>query len=167
MNLDYSSCNTFYAWVILMVDMIYRAWWSNNQPCCFISKTLRVLVSLIQRFITWISHISLPSPALSPLPLSCKPPPQIPHIPQAYLEEWVWGAWVKAELGALYSACQGCVHLETSLEKSGSGRFTFLTWPEFQYRSTPRHPKSPPEIKAGCIKKNLWVGFIRHADGPP
>lgn len=101
-----------------------------------------------------LTHLTPISCSVSPPPLM-QTPPQIPHIPQAYLEEWVWGAWVKAELGALYSACQGCVHLETSLEKSGSSRFTFLTWPEFHYRSTPRYPKSPPEIKAGCIKKNL------------
>lgn len=51
------------------------------------STTQSLQSSPIRKFITWIS-LYLP---LSPLPLLCPPPQQIPHIPQAYLEEWVGG----------------------------------------------------------------------------
>lgn len=72
-----------------MDQRVFRALRGNNSPCCSLYNT-ESLVSLIQKIYNLnLTHLTQ-SPTLSPPPLMFTPP-RIPHIPQAYLEEWVGG----------------------------------------------------------------------------
>lgn len=113
-----------------------------------------------------LSCLTLISHSVFPPPLTYLPPDS-PHSSSLSWRMDLGGlgkVWIRSPLLCMSRLCAPW----TSLEKSGSVRFTFLTWPEFHYRSTSYHPKSPqPEIKACCIKRNLWVGLIRNATRSP
>lgn len=122
----------------------------------------RNLLSLIHRFTTWISHISLRLP-LSPLPLPCSTPLRFPTFLKLILKNGLVGlskSWIRSPLFCMSVLC---APWNISLKV----RQRLIHIPNMVRIPSKIFPPSPSEIKAGRIKKILWVGFMRNAEGSP
>lgn len=106
-----------------------------------------------------------------PSPLSCSPPlspaislPRFPTFLKLILKNGLVGlskSWIRSPL--FYMSVL-CAPWNISLKV----RQRYIHIPDVaRIPLEIFSPLSPSEIKAGRIKKILWVGFIRHAQGPP